>query len=397
MATDWVNRELAGLHETGLHRRLRTFQGPPAPRIQLDDREVLLMCSNGYLGLAAHPRVIQAAQQAAADWGTSSAASRLISGNTPLHRNLEKELARLKGTEDAVLFATGYQANLGTIPALVGPGDIVLSDQLNHASLIDGCRLARTRTHPYPHNDTTTAAALLAEHRTRARRALILTDGVFSMDGDQAPLATLADHAQNHDTMLMVDDAHGTGVLGPGGAGTATHQGVADRIDLHMGTLSKALGAEGGFIAGSTPLCDYLRNRSRAFVYSTAPAPPTVAAAHAALQVLQSEPHRIHDLHDRANQMRRGLQDAGLAVPDGETPIIPIHAGKAHDAMAWMQALEKRGVFVAAIRPPTVPPDTSRLRVTVMATHTRADIEEAITAIQDTAPRPPNTPPEATP
>lgn len=376
----FVHDGLAELDAQGLRRTLRTIEGPPGPRAAIDGQERILLCSNAYLGLHRHPDVVRAAQEAAASHGTGSTGSRLISGSTDLHAGLERELADLKGQEDCVLFGTGYQANLGAVTALVGQGDLVLSDRLNHASLIDACRLSRAAVQVYDHADADDLAARLAAHRRDHRRALVVTDGVFSMDGDEAPLGAIADACEDHDAALLVDDAHGTGVLGPDGAGTAAAQGVADRVHLHMGTLSKALGSEGGFVAADEATCDWLRNRARSFVFSTAPAPPGMAAARAALGVVRREPERRERLHANAARLRDGLQALGFKALPGRTPIVPVVTGEVGPTMALMDALWQPGVYVAGIRPPTVPEGACRLRATVMAGHTEADLDEALAA-----------------
>jgi 8-amino-7-oxononanoate synthase len=377
----FLGAELDRIRAAGRHRTLRRFEGPAEPATTMDGREVLQFSSNNYLGLAMHPDVVAAAQEAAATWGTGAGGSRLLSGGMALHRDLEAALAELKGTEDAVVYASGYQANLGAVQALVGREDRIASDALNHASLVDACRLSRASVGVYPHADAQAAAQALAGP---ARRRMLLTDGVFSMDGDEAPLADLARVAGEAGAILMVDDAHGTGVLG-GGAGTAAAHGVADRIDVHMGTLSKALASQGGFIAGSAQLCDYLRNVSRPFIFSTAPSPPAMAAALEAIQVMRREPDRARRLLENAERLRRGLQGLGFRVPAGRTPIVPVMVGGEGDAMAAMRAIEAHGIYVGAVRPPTVPPGSCRLRATVMATHTPAHVDRCIDAFRAAA------------
>lgn len=371
--------ELDRLREQSLYRAARPSSLAPGPWIEREGRRLLNLGSNNYLGLTGHPRAREAAAEAVARWGTGSSGSRLTSGALVLHEELERELARLKGAEAALLFPTGYMANVGTIPALAGRGDLILSDALNHASLIDGCRLSRAEVRVYRHADPDHARSLLTD-RDRFRRVLLVTDGVFSMDGDLAPLPDLCSLCEERDAWLMVDDAHGTGVLGAGGAGTAEHLGVADRVPIRMGTLSKALAAEGGFIAGSSELVDYLRNRARSFIFATAPAPATAAAALASLEILKAEPERRAGLLARARALRSALRQAGFSVPEGETPIIPVAAGEAKTALALAAALEERGVWAPAIRPPTVPEGTSRLRVSVTAAHSEAELEQAAAA-----------------
>ena len=327
MTYDFLEEETDRLRADGMHRRMRVFDGPPRPRTMLEGREVILLASNAYLGLNTHPSLVQAADAAAKEYGTGSGGSRLISGSTRLHGELETAIAQLKGTEDAVLFGTGYQANVGTITALVGRGDLVLSDELNHASIIDGCQQSRAEVLVYRHADAAHAEALLREHRERGRRCLIVTDGVFSMDGDLAPIRALCDVAEKQDSMMMVDDAHGTGVLGPTGAGSVELTRQTNRVRVQMGTLSKALASEGGFVAGSRTLCDFVRNRSRAFVFSTAPAPPSVAAALAALRIVGTEPERRERLQENAtldftSRPQAGAQSEGGILAVGVVPVV---------------------------------------------------------------------------
>ncbi len=380
MSLEFLAAELEQTRLAGRLRRLRTFTAPQAPRTEVDGRPLILLASNAYLGLNTHPDLVAAAGRALAEFGTGSGGSRLITGTTRLHRELEAALAALKGSEDAVLFGTGYQANVGTITALVGPEDLICSDELNHASIIDACRLSRARTAVYRHGDPEHLATLLAEARPAHRRCLIVTDGVFSMDGDMAPLPALRAVAERHQAMLMVDDAHGTGVLGRTGAGTAEHFGVHGQIPIQMGTLSKALAGEGGFVAGSRLLCDYLRNRARSFIFSTAPSPATAAVGLEALAVLRREPERRERLHANTRRLRQGLTALGYRVLPGETPVVPVLIGEAEPTLALARTLEEAGVFVPAIRPPTVPVGSSRLRATVMATHTNADLDAALAA-----------------
>lgn len=382
MSADFIHEELQAIHREGLHRRLRLFDEAGTPRTRVDGREVVQFASNSYLGLARHPDVVRAAQEAARTYGTGAGGSRLLGGGLRLHRELEEELARFKGTEDAVLFGSGYQANLGILGALAGPDDLVVSDELNHASIIDACRLSRARVEIYRHGDAAHADALLAEHRRTARRAFLVTDGVFSMDGDLAPLRELQASAQGRDALFVVDDAHGTGVLGTRGRGTAEHLGLGRAPEIQMGTLSKALAGEGGFVAGTSDLCDLLRNRARSFVFSTAPSPANVAAARAALRLVDAEPHRRKQLHENQKRLRSALRESEWSVPEGETPILPVSVGNGAQALAFSQTMEDLGVYVPAIRPPTVPVGSARLRATVMATHTAADVDLAIHAFQ---------------
>jgi 8-amino-7-oxononanoate synthase len=375
--------DLAALDAAGLRRHLRVLSSASGPEVLIDGRPVLLLCSNNYLGLATHPRLRGAAAAAVDRWGCGTGASRLIAGTTELHAAVEAKLAALKGTEAALLFPSGYQANLGAITALVGRGDHVYSDAFNHASIVDGCRLSRANVHVFPHRDVRALEAALAATSPGGRR-LVVTDSVFSMDGDRAPLAALARVADAHGALLMVDEAHATGVLGPRGAGLAAAEGLVDRVAVHMGTLGKALGGAGAYVAGSRDLIDLLVNRARSFVYTTGLAPAAVAAAGAALDVLGAEPERRARVLAHAARLRAGLATLGLTAP-GDTHIVPLVVGDNARAVALAEALLARGVLAAAIRPPTVPPGTARLRLTPMATHTPGDIERALAAIADAA------------
>ncbi|MBI2267650.1 MAG: 8-amino-7-oxononanoate synthase, partial [Armatimonadetes bacterium] len=361
-------------------RRLRIFGGPHEPWIQAEGRRLLLLSSNNYLGLGTHPAVKAAAQEAVARCGVGSGGSRITTGTSEIHVGIERRIARLKRTEGAMVFSSGYMANIGVIPALAEEGDAILSDELNHASLIDGCRLSKASTAVYRHRDMNHLRRLLGETKSYRRR-LIVTDGVFSMDGDIAPLPDLLELALKHRALVMVDDAHSTGVLGPKGEGTAGHFGIGHGIDVQMGTLSKALGAEGGYVAGSAELMDFLRNKSRTFVFSTALAPASAAAASAALDIMEKEPGLLDSLRSNGLRLREGLSLLGWRVAPGVTPILPILIGDSRRTVAAALALEELGVLVSPIRPPTVPEGTSRLRATVMATHTPEDLETALAAL----------------
>lgn len=372
--TDIAER-LEELRDRGLHRRLRLVSGPQGPRVTLDGRPVLLLCSNNYLGLADHPRVRGAAAEAAMHWGAGAGASRLISGNMQPHRRLEERLAEFKGYEAALLFGSGYLANTGTIAALAARGEVVFSDELNHASIIDGCRLSRAETFVYRHGDVEHLAWGLREAGTRA--SLIVTDGVFSMDGDVAPLTELAELAGRHECRLMVDEAHATGAIGPGGRGSVAAAGLGGEVDVVMGTLGKALGSYGAYVCASRELTEYLVNTARPFVFSTAPPPPVVAAGLAALELLESHPHRVERLAANAATLRTALAAEGLAVGNSKTQIVPVAVGDATQTMELCERVLERGVFAQGIRPPTVPEESSRLRFTVMATHRAGELERA--------------------
>lgn len=372
-----LQTELAALAERGRLRTTRPFETPPGPRAQIGGRSLINFGSNNYLGLAEHPAVRRAASEAAERWGTGSTGSRLLSGNLPPHAALEAALASFLGEEAALLFSSGYLAAVGTIPALVGRGDLILSDALNHASLIDGCRLSRAEVRVYRHADAAHAAARLAD-RQAFRRCLLVTDGVFSMDGDAAPLAELADLAQQCDAWLMVDDAHGLGVLGRAGRGSVEAAEVEGRVAVRMGTLSKALGSEGGFVAGSRTLVQFLINRARSFIFSTAPSPASVAAAQAALRVLRTEPERRQRVLLGAAKLRAGLVHLGYQSTGGESAIIPVLVGADAEAVRLSRQLEEQGVWAPAIRPPSVPVGSARLRLAVTADHSAKDIETAL-------------------
>jgi glycine C-acetyltransferase/8-amino-7-oxononanoate synthase len=373
------NRELAELDALGMRRTLRTVDGQ-GPRAVVDDRDMLLLCSNNYLGLAGHPALLEAAAAATWRYGAGSGASRLVSGTLPPHARLEERLADFKGSEASLLFNSGFAANTGILQGLFGPDDVIFSDELNHASLIDGCRLSRARTVVYPHRDLPTLERLLAVEAPRRKgRWLIVTDGVFSMDGDFAPLPALCDLKDRYDALLMVDDAHGTGVFGATGRGTAEHFGCLGRIDLQMGTLGKALGCAGAYLAAPRVVIDTLINRSRPFIFSTSLPPAAPAAAMAALDIVASkEGARLRADLQRNRELLAGcLQEAGLNLLTSASQIIPVLVGEPAPTMAITRRLLDDGIFLQGIRPPTVPDGTCRLRATVMATHATDDLEHA--------------------
>jgi 8-amino-7-oxononanoate synthase len=365
---------LRSIDERGLRRRLRLVEGCQDSVVRIGDRNVVLLCSNNYLGLASHPEVVEAAARAARDFGASAVSSRLVSGHMTPHARLEARIAEWKGVEASLLFSTGYHANVGVISSIVGSGDVVVSDELNHASIIDGCRLSRARVAVYRHNDVASLEETLAGCHD-ARRILVVTESVFSMDGDLAPLAGIAEAAKAHGAWLMVDEAHAAGVFGPAGAGLVAGLGLTDRVDIHMGTLGKALGSFGAYVAGSQRLVDHLVNRARSFIFTTGLPPSAVAAAEAALDVVAREPERAAGLLRRARQLGERLREAGLDVPNAESQILPVVVGEAPRAVAAAERLLERGYYVAAIRPPTVPEGTSRLRLSLMATHDEAQID----------------------
>jgi glycine C-acetyltransferase/8-amino-7-oxononanoate synthase len=355
------------------------ISGPQGPRVVLDGQPVLLLCSNNYLGLADHPRVREAAAEAAMRWGVGAGASRLVSGTMTVHRRLEEALAEFKGSEAALLFGSGYLANLGVIGALAGRGEVVFSDELNHASIVDGCRLARAETFVYEHRDVEHLEWGLSQ--AEGRGALIVTDGVFSMDGDVAPLEEIVELAGRYDARVVVDEAHATGALGPGGRGAVAEAGLEREVDVVVGTLGKALGSYGAYVCCEAEMADYLVNTARSLIFSTAPPPPAVAGGLAALELLAEQPRRVEKLRANGDALRAELVREGFEVTGSETQIVPLVVGEAALAMKVCEAALERGVFAQAIRPPTVPQGTSRLRLAVMASHTRAELRDAAQAL----------------
>jgi 8-amino-7-oxononanoate synthase len=364
----WIDAELDRLEQAGLRRTLNTRIGAQGVEIELEGRRLLNYGSNDYLNLAGHPHLIEAALQSMRAEGWGSGASPLITGHNHSHRLLEERLAEFEGTEAAVVFPSGYAANAGTIAALVGSGDVVYCDGKNHASLWDGCRLSRADVRPYPHGDTRRLHELLAKS-SDYRRRLIVTDSLFSMDGDLAPLADLADLARQFDAMLMIDEAHATGVFGRRGRGVAEHLGVEERVNVRVGTLSKAIGSVGGFVAGSRALVEWLVNKARPYVFSTASPPATAAAAMAALDIIRDEPKRRESLLTRAQSFREKLVKQGWNVGNSASQIIPLIVGDSAAAVELSSALRERGVFVPAIRPPTVPEGEACLRISLTSGH----------------------------
>jgi glycine C-acetyltransferase/8-amino-7-oxononanoate synthase len=373
----WLKSELDQLHQAGLWRSLRSVTTAPTGRALLDGRDVILLGSNNYLGLSVHPIVTEAAVTAARKYGTGASASRLMSGNCDLYTELESKIAKVKETEAALVFGSGYLANIGTIPVLAGDGDLILSDALNHASLIDGCRLSHATKQIYRHCDIEHLESLLTQS-TKFRRRLIVTDGVFSMDGDIAPLPEICELADRYDAMVMVDDAHSFGVLGEKGGGTVEHFGLENRGVIQMGTLSKAVGGLGGYVAGSADLINFLVNRARSFIFTTGLPPATLAAASAALDVIRSTPELRQRLSSNVLLLKNALLEKGFQLLPSETQILPLILGAADVASRFAEVLLSHGVYAPAIRPPTVPEGTSRLRLSVIASHTPEDLETAV-------------------
>ncbi len=382
MSAGFIDTELQRLKDTGLYRRLRRVDGAQDSTLTLDGREVINFSSNNYLGIANHPALAAAAKAAIDRYGCGSGASRLISGNMTLHEELETQLAQFKNTEAALVFNSGFQANSGILATLVGEGDVIFSDALNHASIIDGCRLSRATTQVYGHCDLDQLAGQLELAPSGARK-LIVTESIFSMDGDQAPLVGIVELAEKFDAMIMVDEAHATGIFGANGAGVVAKLGLAERVTVQMGTLGKALGGFGAYVAGSSGLRDLLINRCRSFIFTTALPPAVMAMALAALELVNQEPQRRAALWDNCRRLNQGLTKLGFALGSSESPILPLMVGDAKKCMALSARLLECGVFAQGIRPPTVPPGTSRLRITLMATHTDEQIDRALSAFKE--------------
>lgn len=370
-------KELDVLRESGLLRTIRAVESASGPHCEMDGRKIVALCSNDYLGLAAHPALSEAARVAMERYGFGSGASRLVSGTSMLHEELERRIARFKGADAALLFNSGYAANTGIIPALAKEGDALFSDRLNHASIIDGCRMSKATTVVYRHRDMNHLEERLKAAGS-ARRRLIVTDGVFSMDGDIAPLRDLVFLSEKYAVILIVDDAHGCGVLGKRGRGTGEHFGVEDKIHVSMGTLGKAFGSFGAYVAGDRDLVSYLLNTARSFMFSTALPPAICAASIAAMDVFEAEPWRREHLWQNRNRLAAGLTSMGIGTGDSETPILPVVLGSADSAVKASVRLLDEGILAPAIRPPTVPADAARIRATVMATHSNEDIDSVL-------------------
>jgi 8-amino-7-oxononanoate synthase len=371
-----LEHRLEELERLGRSRRTRMVSGPQGPRVLLDGKPVLLLCSNNYLGLADHPRVREAAADAAMRWGVGAGASRLVSGTMTIHRRLEQRLAAFEGTEECVLFGSGYLANAGAIGALAGRGDTIFSDELNHASIVDGCRLSRAEVVVYRHRDVDDLERSLRRHGGSGRR-LIVTDSVFSMDGDLAPLVEIVELAKAYGARTIVDEAHAIGAIGPDGRGAIAQAGLEGEVDVAIGTLGKALGSYGAYACASEETIRYLINTARPLIFSTAPPPPSIAGALMALELLEEKPHRVQQLRSNARELRRALAAEGIGTEETEMHIVPLIVGEERAAMGLCEAALERGIFAQAIRPPTVAPGTSRLRLAVMATHTADELREA--------------------
>jgi 8-amino-7-oxononanoate synthase len=385
-----LSEELKKIKSNKLFRSLRTIGSMQKPVVRMDGRDVILMCSNNYLGLANHPALMKTATSAIVEYGVAAGASRLVSGNMPPHEQLEHDIAVFKKTESALVFNSGYHANVGIISAIAGKDTAIVSDELNHASIIDGIKLSKARVYIYKHRDVTMVEDILKSIDTRSngnmpKKKLIVTDSVFSMDGDIAPLKELVMLAEKYNALIMIDEAHATGVLGKNGRGAAEMLGVSDRIHIQMGTLGKALGSFGAYAAGSKLLVDYLINKARPFIFSTALPPAVCAVSSKAIELVQKHPELRQKLRDNINFLRNGLRSIGFTISNDPTPIIPVIIGDADKTMRLSSMLFERGIFVSGIRPPSVPEGTSRLRMTVTAAHTQPMLEKVLEAMKQVA------------
>ncbi|MGH7900465.1 MAG: 8-amino-7-oxononanoate synthase [Thermodesulfobacteriota bacterium] len=377
----WIDVELKRIKDKDLFRILTELQTGQSPEIKIDGKNYILLSSNSYLGLSVDPKVKKAAQEAVEKYGTGSGGSRLVSGSTDLHRNLEERISKFKKTEAAILFSTGYLANVGTISSLVGPGDVIYSDELNHASIIDGCRLSKAEIKIYKHCDTDHLNHILSKDNLKSKK-LIVTDTVFSMDGDLVPLPGIVELAEKYDCMLMIDEAHATGVLGKRGSGATEYFGVEDRVPIVMGTLSKAVGSLGGYIAGCQKLIDFVRNRVRSYIFDTSLPASSLAASLAAIDIIEFEPERRAHLWRLIKKFKSSLEKIGLTVLPSYSAVIPVLIGDAKPALDFSLRLRENGVYTPAVRPPSVPPGKCRIRATLMAIHTEDHIERALGAFK---------------
>jgi glycine C-acetyltransferase len=375
---DWIQKELANLKEKGLYSNIRTLSSAQGAWVVVDGKKVLNFCSNNYLGLANHPKLIAAAKAAIDQYGVGPGAVRTIAGTMELHNELEKRIATFKGVESAITFQSGFSANIGTIQALVGKNDVIFSDTLNHASIIDGCRLSGARIVRYDHCDPNHLEQVIKENEGSFQKALIITDGVFSMDGDIAPLDHLQEIAEGNDILLAVDDAHGEGVLGKGGRGIVDHFNLHGKVDIEIGTFSKAFGVMGGVVAGKPVVIEWLKQRGRPFLFSSAMTPPDVAACIAAIDVLESSTEFVDTLWENAKYFKSEMEKNGFDIGHSETPITPIMLGEAPLAQKMSRDLFDNGVFATPIGFPTVPKGAARIRVMISAAHSREDLDQGL-------------------
>jgi glycine C-acetyltransferase len=377
---DWLNQEIDGLKEQGLYNRIRTIGSAQGAWLTVDGKNVLNFCSNNYLGLANHPKIVEAAKQATKKYGVGPAAVRSIAGTMDLHVQLEQRLAQFKGAEDVITFQSGFTANLGTLSALVGKEDVIFSDRLNHASIIDGSRLSGAKIVPYEHNDPSALEDAIKDNASNFRRALIVTDGVFSMDGDIAPLPDLVEVAKKYDILFMVDDAHGEGVLGKGGRGIVDHFGLHGQVDIEVGTMSKAFGVVGGMVAGDKVIVEWLRQRGRPFLFSSAVTAPDAAACLAAVDLLEESTELVDKLWANAKYFKAEMKKLGFDTGVSETPITPVMLGEAPLAQQFSRELFDEGVFAMAIGFPTVAKGKARIRVMISAAHDNDDLGKGLDA-----------------
>src|SRR5512136_1603723 len=380
--TDWITQEVEGLKAQGLFNRIRTIGSPQGAWLVVDGKKVLNFCSNNYLGLANHPRLVAAAQKAVAEMGVGPAAVRSIAGTTTLHLELERRLSAFKGVEAAITFQSGFSANLATVPALVGKEDVIFSDRLNHASIIDGCRLSGAKIIPYEHCDVASLESVIKENLSQYRRGMVITDGVFSMDGDVAPLNRIYAVASMYDLLLMVDDAHGEGVLGKGGRGIVDQFGLHGKVEVEVGTLSKAFGVVGGVVAGNPLVVEWLRQRGRPFLFSSAATPADVAACIAAIDILESSTELVDRLWENAKYFKAGMKRLGFDTGLSTTPITPVMLGEAPLAQQFSRELFESGVFAMALGFPTVPQGKARIRVMISAAHAQEDLDKGLEAFE---------------
>src|ERR1700689_3881971 len=378
----YLGDQIAEWKAAGTYQRLRILEGPSAAESKFDGKEVINLASNNYLGLTTHPKLIEAAIEATRKYGAGSGAVRTISGTMDLHMELERRIAKFKNVEACVVFQSGFTANAGTVSAVLTPEDHIISDELNHASIIDGCRLSRAKIHVFPHKDHAAAGRILEQLDSVPGRKLLITDGVFSMDGDIGPLPGLVAQAERHGAIMMVDDAHSSGVLGRNGRGTIDHFGLDGRVDIQVGTLSKAIGVLGGYVCGTKDLIEFLYHRARPFLFSTSHPPAVAAACLAAFDVLEDEPERIQNLWDNTKYFKKGLASAGFNTGMSETPITPVMVGEAARAHQLSAELFKEGVLATGIGFPTVAKDKARVRTIVSATHTRDELDRALEAFR---------------
>jgi glycine C-acetyltransferase len=375
---DFIHQELQNLRDQGLYNTIRTIGSPQGAWIVVDDKQVMNLCSNNYLGFANHPKLREAAKKAIDEYGVGPGAVRSIAGTMTLHLELEKKLAEFKGVEDALYLQSGLNSNSATIPALVNsPDDVIFTDELNHASIIDGCRLTKARRVIFPHKDANGLKEALEKEKDVPKK-FIVTDGVFSMDGDLAPMADIVEVAEEYDAIVMVDDAHGEGVLGSHGRGIADHFGVTGRVDVEMGTMSKAFGVVGGYLAGKKELIEFLRQKARPFLFSSAVTPPDAAACIAAVEILQESDELVKKLWENGNYFKKGMKKLGFDIGQSETPITPVILGEAKVAQDFSKRLFQEDIFAQSIGYPTVPKGKARIRVMISAVHEKKDLDFAL-------------------